>query len=102
MFFDDLQILRTIDRCERDGIHSLSGGTLLLQEVLGSPHAVLDADVCSSFIRELELARDAGLLVYTVMSGGGAVAPSSIESLGANNYLAQLRDFTLTPFGHDR
>lgn len=103
MFFDDLEILRTIDRCERDGLTApLSSGLYLLQEVLGSPHPVHDDDACRSFIRELELAKEARLLSFTVMQTGGAAAPASIQSMGANNYLAYLRDFQLTPFGHDR
>jgi uncharacterized protein (TIGR02391 family) len=103
VFFDDLEILRTIDRCERDGLGaSLSSGLQLLQEVLGSPHPVYDDDACRSFIRELELAKEAGLLSFTVMRTGGGGVPPSIQSMGANNYLDYLRDFQLTPFGHDR
>ena len=103
MFFDDLQILGTINRCERDGLTApLSSGLHLLQEVLGAPHPVHDDDACRSFIRELELAKEANLLNFTVMQTGGAVAPASIQSMGANNYLGYLRDFQLTPLGHDR
>lgn len=103
MFFDDLQILRTIDRCEREGLTGpLSSGTYLLQEVLGSQHPVYDDEACRSFIRELALAEDAHLLNFTVMQTVGGMAPASIQSMGATNYLAQMRDFHLTPFGHDR
>jgi uncharacterized protein (TIGR02391 family) len=103
MFFDDLEILRTVDRCEREGLTaSLSSGLDLLQEVLRAPHPVHDDDTCRSFVYELELAKDANLLSFTVMSTGGGVAPASVDSMGANNYLAYLRDFRLTPFGHDR
>ena len=101
MFFDDLHILRTIDRCEREGLTgALSDGLHLLQEVLASPHPIHDIDACTSFIKELELAERAGLLVYTVTRTGGNIAPPSINSMGANNYLGYLRDFQLTPFGH--
>lgn len=92
-----------IDRCERDGLGaSLSSGLQLLQEVLSSPYPVYDDDACRSFIRELELAKEAGLLSFTVMRMGGGGAPPSIQSMGANNYLDYLRDFQLTPLGHDR
>jgi uncharacterized protein (TIGR02391 family) len=103
VFLDDLHILRTVDRCEREGLTgSLSDGLHLLQEVLASPHPVHDVDACTSFIRELELAARAGLLTYTVMQTGGNIAPPSIASMGANNYLSYFRDFQLTPLGHDR
>lgn len=103
MFFDDLDILRTIDRCEREGLPAaLSDGLHLLQEVLAAPHPVHDIDACTSFIKELELAERDGLLTYTVMQTGGNIAPPSINSMGANNYLGYLRDFQLTASGHDR
>jgi uncharacterized protein (TIGR02391 family) len=103
VFFDDLHILRTIDRCEREGLTgALSDGLHLLQEVLASPHPIHDIDACTSFIKELELAERDGLLTCTVMQTGGNVAQPSISSMGANNYLGYLRDFQLTPRGHDR
>lgn len=101
MFFDDLHILRTIDRCEREGLTgALSSGEFLLKEVLDSPHPVYDDDTCRSFIRELQLAQQAGLLNFRVLNLGGMVA--DINAHGANNYLAWMQDFELTPSGHDR
>lgn len=66
------------------------------------PHPVHDDDPCRSFVRELELAERAGHLRFTVMSSAGSVAPASVESMGANNYLAWMQGFHLTPSGHDR
>ena len=101
MFFDDLHILRTIDRCEREGLTGvLWSGESLLKEVLESQHPIYDDDTCRSFIRELELAQRAGLLNYRVMDFGGMVA--DINAHGANNYLRQMQYFELTPSGHDR
>lgn len=101
MFFDDLHILRTIDRCEREGLSgALSSGEYLLKEVLGTQFPVYDDDSCRSFIRELQLAQQAGLLTFRVMDFGGMVA--DINAQGANNYLRQMQDFELTPAGHDR
>jgi uncharacterized protein (TIGR02391 family) len=102
VFFDDLLILRTIDRCEREGLTgALSSGEYLLKEVLGSPHPVYDDDTCRSFARQLELGQEAGRLNFKVMQMTG-MPPATLEStIGANNYLAQMRDFELTPFGHD-
>jgi uncharacterized protein (TIGR02391 family) len=101
MYFDDLAILRTIDRCERDDQTAvLSSGEWLLKEVLGSPHPVYDDDTCRTFIRELESAQRRDLLDFTVMGWGGM--EPSINQMGANNYLAQMRDFRLSPFGRDR
>jgi uncharacterized protein (TIGR02391 family) len=101
MYFDDLEILRTIDHCERDGqTAALSSGEWLLKEVLGSPHPVYDDDACRSFIRELESAQRRDLLDFTVMGWGGM--EPNVNQMGANNYLAQMRDFRLSPFGRDR
>lgn len=95
-------MLQTIDRCEREGLTgALSSGQDLIKEVLDSPNPVNDDDTCKSFVRELELAQAAGRLNFTVMQTGGQVAPPSVKSMGANNYLAYMRDFELTPFGHD-
>lgn len=96
MFFDDLQILRTIERCEREGLTgALSSGEYLLKEVLGSPHPVYDDDTCRSFIRELESAQRRDLPDFTVMGWGGM--EPNINQMGANNYLAQMRDFHRGP-----
>jgi uncharacterized protein (TIGR02391 family) len=102
VFFDYLVILRTIDLCQReDRTGPLSSGIYLLQEVLGSPHPVYGEQECSSFVRELELAQRANLLEFRVMQTVGGMAPASVQSMGANNYLAQMVDFQLTPSGHD-
>jgi uncharacterized protein (TIGR02391 family) len=101
VYFDDLEILRTIERCERDGhAAALSSGEWLLKELLGSPQPVYDDDSCRSFIRELESAQRRDLLDFTVMGWSG-IEPN-IDQMGANNYLAQMRDFRLSPFGRDR
>ena len=101
MYFDDLEILRTIERCERDGqTAGLSSGEWLLKEVLGSAHPVYDDNACRSFIRELESARRRDLVDFTVLGWGGT--EPNIDQMGANNYLAQMRDFRLSPFGRDR
>jgi hypothetical protein len=94
-------ILRTIDRCEREGLTGvLSSGENLMKEVLGVQYPVLDDETCRSFIRELELAEEASLLHFTVMGWG--VDPPDIDRMGSNNYLAQMQKFELTPEGHDR
>jgi uncharacterized protein (TIGR02391 family) len=101
VFFDDLHVLRTIDRCERDGLTgALWSGESLLKEVLDSQYPVYDDDTCRSFIRELELSQKAGLLSFRVMDFGGMV--SDINVHGASNYLRQMQNFELTPAGHDR
>src|SRR5258707_15182509 len=100
MYFDDLEILRTIDHCERNGQNAtLSSGEWLLKEVQ-SPHPVYDDDACRSFIRELESAPEARSSRLHG-DGLGGMEPN-INQMGANNYLAQMRDFRLSPFGRDR
>jgi uncharacterized protein (TIGR02391 family) len=102
VFFDDLLILLTIDRSERERLTgALSSGQDLLREVLASPYPVHDDDTSKSFVRELELGQAAGRLNFTVMQTGGGVAPPSVQSMGASGYLAYMREFELTPFGHE-
>lgn len=101
MFFDDLQILRTIDRLETaEQTGSLTSGTYLLQEVTGGAPVTDDRDY-RSFIRELELAQQFGFLEFGLMLHIGELQPTP-DRIGANNYLDRLRDFGLTPIGRDR
>ena len=78
----------------------LSSGEWLLKEVLDSPHPVYDDDTCRSFIRELESAQRRNLLDFTVMGWVGT--EPNIDQMGPNNYLRQMQNFELSPFGHDR
>lgn len=101
MFFDDLQILRTIDQLEKvEQTGSLASGTYLLQEVTGGVPVIDDRDY-RSFIRELELAQQFGFLEFQLMPHIGELQPTP-DRIGANNYLDRLRDFGLTPIGRDR
>jgi hypothetical protein len=67
MYFDDLQLLRTIDAHERSGLTgSLINGIELLRELVGIGQ-VLDEPVYRDFVRELELAKSSGYLDYDLM-----------------------------------
>ena len=102
MFFDDLHILRTIDRLEREGLTgSLYSAINLLPEVTDNA-AVYDDRDYRNFIRELEDAQRFGYLDFRVMRYGGDTAPPSPDVMGANNYLAQMVEIRLTSVGRDR
>jgi hypothetical protein len=99
MFFDDLHILRTIDRLEQAG--ASSAGSYLLQEVTDGQPVSDDRDY-RNFVRELEMARDSGFVTFKVMRLGGETGPPSPDRPGPLGYLQQLQDLHLTPRGRDR
>ncbi len=102
MFFDDLHILRTIDRLEQAGsTGALMVGTYLLPEVTGG-QPVIDERDCRNFVRELQMAREGGFLTFKVMRSPGAMEPPNPDRMAASYYRQQLQDFHLTPIGRDR
>jgi uncharacterized protein (TIGR02391 family) len=102
VFFDDLHILRTIDRLEQAGQTAyLNAGIDLLQQVAGAEPVSEDRDH-RSFIRELSLARDSGFLSFKVLPYPGDPAPPDPDRTLPNHYLHQLADLHLTPLGRDR
>lgn len=100
MFFDDLHILRTVDRLEQAGATRILG-TDLLSEVTRGQSVTDDRDY-RSFVRELEMARDCGFLTFTVMFFPGEIEPPNPDRISANYYLQRLLGFHLTPLGRDR
>lgn len=102
MFFDDLHILRTIDRLERAELTgSLYSAINLLPEVTDNVPVYDDRDY-RNFIRELEDAQRFGFIDFRIMRYGGDTAPPNPDVMGANNYLAQMVEIRLTATGRDR
>jgi uncharacterized protein (TIGR02391 family) len=102
VFFDDLHILRTLDRLEQAGQSTyLNAGIDLLTEVTGGQPVSEDRDY-RSFIRELSMARDCGFLTFKVLPYPGDPAPPDPDRTLPNHYLHQLADLHLTPLGRDR
>jgi uncharacterized protein (TIGR02391 family) len=102
VFFDDLHILRTIDRLERAELTGpLYAAINLLPEVTDNAPVYDDRDY-RNFIRELEDAQRCGFIEFRIMRYGGDVAPPSPDAMGANNYLAQMVELRLTSIGRDR
>lgn len=102
MFFDDLHILRTIDRLERAELTaSLHSAINLLPEVSDNA-AVYDDRDYRNFTLELQDAQRFGFIDFRIMLPGGNVAPPTPDGMGANNYLAQMVEIRLTSIGRDR
>jgi uncharacterized protein (TIGR02391 family) len=100
MFFDDLVLLRTVDRLERDGhTGELNSATNLLNQVTESQPVVDDRDL-ALFLREMEMAQECGYIDFRVMGWG--VESASVQQMGLRNYLGQMTDIHLLPPGRDR
>jgi len=100
VFFDDLRILRTIDRLEQVRSARIVGIDLLPEVTGGQP--VTDERDYRTFVRELEMARGSGFLTFTLMRIGGEIEQPNPDRMPANHYLQWLEDFHLTPRGRDR
>jgi len=102
VFFDDLHILRTLDRLEQAGQTAyLNSGIDLLKEVTGGQPVSEDRDY-PNFLRELNMARDSGFLTFKVLHYAGEPEPPNPDRTLPNHYLQQMVDFHLTPLGRDR
>lgn len=100
IFWNEIEILRLIDACdkgERGGIHS---GIALAQTLAADRGVGLANGDDASLIRELFVLRNAGLVTWEVMSSHGRVQP--ITPNNPNDYLNNIREFALTISGRDR
>lgn len=95
--WDDLELLRTIDRLETESPGVMRDGRTLMEAIAGQ--AVADERDQSSFIHELHLARDAGLLTFRPVEWAGMPGPDPRDP---NMYLQRTTDFALTLAGRDR
>jgi uncharacterized protein (TIGR02391 family) len=100
VFFDDLVLLRTIDRLEQAGhTGELNSATNLLRQVTDGQPVVDERDLLL-FLRELEMAQTSGYLDFKVMGWG--FEPASVQQMGIHTYLGNVTDIHLLPSGRDR
>jgi hypothetical protein len=101
MRFDDIDLLRTIDRLEEAAggaeLWSLNG-LRLMEELAGC--VVTDTKFHSGFVWEIHNGRDAGLLTFKVYSQPNGEPPSADRD--PHYYIQQVHSFALTPTGRDR
>jgi hypothetical protein len=101
MRFDDIDLLRTIDRHEEAAggaeLWSLNGLNLM-EELAGG--IVTDTNLHSGFVREIHNGRDSGYLTFKVYSQPNGELPSADRD--AQYYIQQVHSFALTPTGRDR
>ncbi|HEY2265841.1 MAG TPA: TIGR02391 family protein [Streptosporangiaceae bacterium] len=98
--WDNIEILRAIDRIQGDTYHGgpiqgLSG--LQLMEQVGGK-TVADQRVTGGFVQELHIARDLGLLTFRVQGDFRQVE----QETNPHWYVQNLWDFALTVAGQDR
>ncbi len=99
-FWNDFEILKLIDACdkgERGGIYS---GIALAQTLAADRGMGLADGDDASLISELFVLHDAGLVTWEGPSSLGRVRP--ITPNEPNDYLNNIRDFALTIDGRDR
>jgi hypothetical protein len=98
--WNDLEILRIVDEAEqgqRSGI--FSGRDLMDAAAARHQGPVTPADQ-ESFVRELLVLHHAELLIWLEMSSHGRVRPIGPDD--PNDYLQNIREFTLTFEGHNQ
>lgn len=97
--WDDTEILRTIDESRRNNTGVAGSGMSLMEEIARRNEYQLDHRVdYSTFVRELLLARGAGLITYREIWWGN-MAPDPHD---ANMYLQRIQDLDITSAGRDR
>lgn len=97
--WDDTEILRVIDESRRNNTGVASGGMSLMQEIARRHEYQLDHRLdYGTFVRELLLARNAGLLMYREIWWGD-YGPDPNDP---NMYLQRIQDLDITTPGRDR
>lgn len=97
--WDDTEILRVIDESRRNNTGVAGSGVSLMQEIARQHEHQLDPNVdYRTFVRELLLARAAGLITYREIEWIG-VPPDPQD---ANMYLQRIDDLDITIAGRDR
>lgn len=98
--WDNIEILRAIDRIQNETYHGgpISGmsGLQLLEQVSGQ--RVADQQLARGFVQELHIACDLGLLTFRVQ---GNIRMGERET-NPHSYVQALWDFALTVVGQDR
>lgn len=95
--WDDLELLRTLDRLETESPGVMRDGRTLMEAAAGEP--VPDERDQARFVHELHLARDAGYLTFRPVEWVGMAPPDPRDP---NMYLQRTTDFALTLAGRDR
>lgn len=99
MFWNDIEILQVIDESERENTATLSSGMSLMQAVAARHEPIASLDDYRSFVRELLLAREAGLLSYQEVLWPNGPPPDPGDP---NMYLQRIHSIGLTIEGRDR
>jgi uncharacterized protein (TIGR02391 family) len=99
VIWDDIEILRVIDESRRNNTGVAGSGMMLIQEIARRHDWHLDAQLdYASFVRELRLARDCGLITYReIVWNGNGPDPDD-----ANMYLQRIHDLDVSIAGRDR
>jgi uncharacterized protein (TIGR02391 family) len=99
--WNDIEILRIVDEAaqgERSGV--FSGRDLMAAAAAERDQGAPAQGDQESFVRELLVLHHAGLLAWQEMSSIGRLQPITPEN--PNDYLQNIRDFTLTYDGHNQ
>jgi hypothetical protein len=100
IFWNDCEILRLIDACDRGERGDIYNGIALAQALAVAQGVSLTEQDYGSLIRELFVLHAGGLVTWQVLSSLGRVRP--ITPTEPNDYLNNIRDFALTVNGRDR
>lgn len=99
IFWNDIEILQVVDESERENTATRSSGMSLMQAVAARHEAIASLDDYGSFVRELLLAREAGLVTYQEVLWPNGPPPDPNDP---NMYLQRIQNIGLTIEGRDR
>lgn len=99
IFWNDIEILRVIVESEREHSIAVSSGTSLIQAVAARHDTTAAIEDYGPFVRELLLAREAGLLTYQEVLWPNGPPPDPADP---NMYLQRIQNIGLTIAGRDR
>jgi len=100
IFWDDIEILRVLDECERGERSGIFNGFELMQAIATQREVAITEQDYRTFLRELSVESNEGLLTWDLTQ-----LPSQVRQLHPNepqHYLQNLQNMTLTIAGRDR
>lgn len=99
ILWNDIELLQVVDESERESSIATRSGLALMQTVARRPGLIPAVEDYGPFVRELLLARDAGLITFKEVLWPNGPPPNPNDP---NEYLQRIQNIGLTIAGRDR